>query len=166
MFNGIELNFSLPPPVAGWDDSPYMLKGKALNQIWAHWTGYQGEINLANTVAALPNESVLRWGGAIGTNDNDFISANRASGQVMMWDSKYSSAVDSVKSSPTFTPGSNRLSSVIDQARLAVENSAQSDSVKATALGNINRGNFVTNTVGSGGYKNSVQVRFCNGSPC
>ncbi|WP_230963458.1 filamentous hemagglutinin N-terminal domain-containing protein [Burkholderia stagnalis] len=166
VFNGIEVSSNLPPPVAGWDYSPNMLKGKTENQIWAHWTGYQGEINLANKVAGLPNESVLLWGDAIGTNGNDIVSVNRATGQVSLWDSKYSSAVDSLKSSPTFTPGSNRLSSAIDQARLAVENSALPDSVKATALGNINRGNFVTNTVGSGGYKNSVQVRFCNGSPC
>ncbi|WP_232430705.1 filamentous hemagglutinin N-terminal domain-containing protein [Burkholderia ubonensis] len=166
VFNGIEVSPNLPPPVAGWDYSPNMLKGKTENQIWAHWTGYQGEINLANKVAGLPNESVLLWGDAIGTNGNDIVSVNRATGQVSLWDSKYSSAVDSLKSSPTFTPGSNRLSSAIDQARLAVENSALPDSVKATALGNINRGNFVTNTVGSGGYKNSVQVRFCNGSPC
>lgn len=166
VFNGIELNPALPPPVAGWDYSPNMLKGNTSNQIWAHWTGYQGEINLANTVAGLPNESVLHWGDAIGTNGNDIVSVNRAPGQVTLWDSKYSSAVGSLKSSPTFTPGSNRLNSAIDQARLAVENSALPDSVKATALGNINRGNFVTNTVGSGGYKNSVQVRFCNGSPC
>ncbi|WP_230942604.1 filamentous hemagglutinin N-terminal domain-containing protein [Burkholderia stagnalis] len=166
VFNGIEINPILPPPVAGWDYSPNMLKGKTENQIWAHWTGYQGEINLANKVAGLPNESVLLWGDAIGTNGNDIISVNRATGQVSLWDSKYASAVGSLKSSPTFTPGSNRLSSAIDQARLVVENSALPDSVKATALGNINRGNFVTNTVGSGGYKNSVQVRFCNGSPC
>ncbi|WP_244143006.1 filamentous hemagglutinin N-terminal domain-containing protein [Burkholderia stagnalis] len=166
VFNGIEINPILPPPVAGWDYSPNMLKGKTENQIWAHWTGYQGEINLANKVAGLPNESVLLWGDAIGTNGNDIVSVNRATGQVSLWDSKYSSAAGSLKSSPTFTPGSNRLNSAIDQARLVVENSALPDSVKATALGNINRGNFVTNTVGSGGYKNSVQVRFCNGSPC
>ncbi|WP_249746045.1 filamentous hemagglutinin N-terminal domain-containing protein [Burkholderia sp. LAS2] len=166
VFNGIELNPNLPTPVAGWDYSPSMLKGPSENQIWSHWTGYQGEINLANTVAGLPNETVVRWGDAIGTNGNDIISVNQATGQVTLWDSKYATATGSRTSSPTFTPGSPRFNNAIQQAIDAIDSSALSQTVKDSAIQNLNMGSFTTNTVGSGGLKNSVHIRFCNGKPC
>ena len=166
VFNGIELNPSLPAPIAGWDYSPNMLKGPSENQIWSHWTGYQGEINLANTVAGLPNETVVRWGDAIGTNGNDIISVNQATGQVTLWDSKYLTASKPLPPSTTFEPDSNALSNAVRQAITAVNGSGLPQSVKDAAVNNLNLGNFTTNTVGSGGIKNSVHIRFCNGQPC
>jgi filamentous hemagglutinin len=167
VFNGIELNPNLPPPIAGWDYSPSMLKGPSENQIWSHWTGYQGEINLANTVAGLPNETVVRWGDAIGTNGNDIISVNQATGQVTLWDNKFRNDVRGLKDpSATFDPGSANLSNALEQAERAIDQSALPSTVKVQALTNLRSGNFVTNTVGSGGLKNSFHIRFCGGSPC
>uniref|UniRef100_UPI003BEF28AF two-partner secretion domain-containing protein n=1 Tax=Burkholderia arboris TaxID=488730 RepID=UPI003BEF28AF len=166
VFNGIELNPNLPPPVAGWDYSPNMLKGPSENQIWSHWTGYQGEINLANTVAGLPNESVIRWGDAIGTNGNDIISVNRSTGQVTLWDNKYRTATGKLDPSTTFEVDSNAMNNAIRQAIRTVNTSDLPQAVKDAAVNNLNAGNFATNTVGSGGLKNSVHIRFCGGKPC
>jgi hypothetical protein len=46
------------------------------------------------------------------------------------------------------------------QAQDAITQSTLSDAVKRQALINLSNGNFVTNTVGSGGLKNSVSIRF------
>jgi hypothetical protein len=167
IFNGIELNPNLPPPVAGYDYSPnVVLSSTSENTYWSHWTGYQGEISLANTVASLPNETVVLWGDAVGTNGNDIVSVNGSTGQVTLWDSKYASATGSLDPSTTFTPGSNALTNAIGQAEQSILQSGLSDSLKQQALSNLRDGNFVTNTVGSGGLKNSVNIKFCGGNPC
>ncbi|CAM2179014.1 hypothetical protein BLAT2472_40469 [Burkholderia latens] len=119
-----------------------------------------------NTVAGLPNETVVRWGDAIGTNGNDIISVNQATGRVTLWDSKYATATGSLTSSQTFTPGSSRLNNAIQQAIDAIDSSSLPQTVKDSAIQNLNMGSFTTNTVGSGGLKNSVHIRFCNGKPC
>lgn len=165
VFNGIEVNPNLPAPVAGWDYSPNMLAGTE-NQIWSHWTGYQGEINLANTVASVPNETVLRWGDAVGTNGNDIVSVNQATGNVTLWDNKYASSARNLTPSTTFEPGSPALNNALAQATEAIRSSPLPDTVKQQALSNLQGGNFTTNTVGSGAWRNSVQVRFCGGNPC
>jgi filamentous hemagglutinin len=114
----------------------------------------------------LPNETVVRWGDAIGTNGNDIISVNQATGQVTLWDSKYRTATGKLDPSTTFEPGSNALGSALQQAQSAIFGSGLSDSVKNQALTNLRAGNFTTNTVGSGGLNNSVHIRFCGGNPC
>ncbi|WP_446479745.1 beta strand repeat-containing protein [Burkholderia pseudomallei] len=165
VFNGVEVNPTLPPPIAGWDYSPNMLTGSE-NAMWAHWTGYQGEINLANAVASLPNETVVRWGDAVGTNGNDIVSVSSSTGQVTLWDNKYRSATRILDPSTTFGVDSNAMNNAINQAIRAVNGSTLPQAVKDAAINNLNAGNFVTNTVGSGGLKNSVPIRFCNGKPC
>ncbi|WP_407973064.1 filamentous hemagglutinin N-terminal domain-containing protein (plasmid) [Burkholderia pyrrocinia] len=166
VFNGIEVSPNLPAPIAGWDYSPNMLNRPTENQIWGHWTGYQGEINLANAVAGLPNETVVRWGDAVGTNGNDIISVNSATGQVNLWDNKYRADVRGLRPSSTFLPGSDAFDSAVQQAQSAIFQSNLPDAIKNQAVTNLRAGNFSTNTVGSGGLKNSVQIKFCNGKPC
>ncbi|WP_081060254.1 filamentous hemagglutinin N-terminal domain-containing protein [Burkholderia territorii] len=166
VFNGIEVNPNLPPPIAGWDYSPNMLNRATENQIWGHWTGYQGEINLANSVAGLPNETVVRWGDAVGTNGSDIISVNSATGQVNLWDNKFRTDIRGLTPSATFANDSAAFESAVGQAKREILNSNLPSEIRQKALDNLNSGNFVTNTVGSGGLKNSVSIRYCGGKPC
>jgi len=68
--------------------------------------------------------------------------------------------------SPTFTPNSPRLTNAVEQATVAITSSDLSVALRVKALSNLQSGNFVTNTPGSGGLKNSVQVRYCLGKVC
>ena len=53
-----------------------------------------------------------------------------------------------------------------DEAAKAIRNSNLSTTTKQKALANLESKNFVTNTVGSGNARNSVQVRYCGGAAC
>jgi filamentous hemagglutinin len=68
--------------------------------------------------------------------------------------------------STTFDPGSPAFNNALAQATDAIKSSALPNTVKQQALSNLQNGNFTTNTVGSGAWRNSVQVRFCGGNPC
>ena len=128
--------------------------------------GYVGELSLANDVAALPNQTVVRYGDAVGTHGADLVSVNSATGEVTLWDNKFRSSGQSVPSSPTFMPQSSALNGALTGAQAAIENSNLSQAIKQQALQNLQNGNFGANTVGSGAARNSTPVRFCNGSPC
>ena len=139
-------------------------KATTLNQAYSQWTGYQGEIGLANTVAGL-GETVVRWGDSAGTNGSDVASVSPNSAAVTLWDNKYRSASTSMGQSTTFESDSARANAV-EQAKAAIGTSSLPDSIKQQAIDNLDKGNFVTNTVGSGGVKNSTQVRYCGNKPC
>lgn len=87
-------------------------------------------------------------------------------GDIYLWDNNYRNSDVSIASSPTFTQGSARLNNALRQAVEAVENAKLHPNIRAIALQNIDNKNFVTNTAGDGGAKNSVKVNFCNGRPC
>jgi filamentous hemagglutinin len=38
--------------------------------------------------------------------------------------------------------------------------------IQAQAIQKLDKGNVITNTIGSGGATNSVTVKLCNGKPC
>jgi len=165
VFNGVELNPALPPPAAGYDYTPAFVKGATTdNQAYAHLTGYQGEVKLANEVAG-QGQTVVKWGDKIGTNGSDVISVNPSTGEVVLWDNKYRSATRSIGDSPTFANEGTR-DAALTEATAAIRASNLPQSVKDAAMNNLDQLNFTTNTVGLGGAKNSVQVRYCGGKPC
>jgi hypothetical protein len=165
VFNGVELDPNLPPPVAGYQYSPDLQpRATTLNQAYSQWTGYQGEIKLANEVAGL-GQKVIKWGDAVGTNGNDVISVNPSNGEVNLWDNKYRSNPTTIGQSSTFA-NKAPLANAVQEAVQTINASDLPEPLKASALQNLKDGNFTTNTVGSGAVKNSVQVRYCGGKPC
>jgi len=123
-------------------------------------------LKLANEVVKLPGEAVISYGDVIGGHGADVTSVNTNSGEVSLWDNKYRGSSRVIQSSPTFEPGSTALNDAITRARDQIENSNLPQSVKDTAIVNLQNGNFTTNTTGSGRARNSVPVRFCNFVPC
>ena len=165
VFNGVELNPDLPPPAAGYDYSPDLVSGaKTENQLYSHWTGLQAEANLANEVAG-QGEAVVKWGDKIGAQGNDIISVNPQTGDVTLWDSKYRSSSTTIEQSPTYVKDTTSAAA-IQEAKDAIASSNLPPAVMNTALQKLYKGDYTTNTVGSGGAKNSYQVRYCNGKPC
>ena len=71
-------------------------------------SGYVSEPQLANDVANIPGETVIRYGDAVGTNGADIVSVNE-DGSVTLWDAKFRSSATNPGMSPTFTPGSDAL---------------------------------------------------------
>lgn len=163
--NGVALNPALPDPLAGLGYKPTILNSSNANIANSQLNGYVAELNLANQVAVLPGQTVVAYGDAVGTHGADVVSVD-SSGNVTLWDSKFRSSNQVVQSSPTFTPSSNALDNAINQAVGAIEDSNLPQSTINRALQNLQDGNFTTNTVGSGGAKNSMQIRFCGGKPC
>ncbi|MFZ2161057.1 MAG: DUF637 domain-containing protein [Sideroxyarcus sp.] len=165
VFNGVELHPDLPSPSAGYDYSPDMVSGaKTENQLYSHWTGLQAEAKLANEVAG-QGEAVVKWGDKIGAQGNDIISVDPKTGGVTLWDSKYRSGSTTIEQSPTYVKRETRAAAV-SEAQRTISGSNLPQAVKDTALQNLEKGDYTTNTVGSGGAKNSYQVRYCNGKPC
>jgi len=164
--NGVALNPNLPDPVAGLYYIPKTLSSSNPNIANSQINGYVGELKLANDIANIPSETVVRYGDAIGTHGADVISVNSATGWVSLWDNKFRSSAQNVHSSPTFTPGSNALNGAVSDAQTAIRNSNLPDAVKQQAIQNLRDGNFSANTVGSGAARNSTPVRFCGNNPC
>ncbi|QBC42487.1 hemagglutinin repeat-containing protein [Iodobacter fluviatilis] len=164
VFLGNELNDSLPPPVAGWEYTPKMIRPGTENNVWSHHTGFQSEIKLANEVAST-GQAVVKWGDSIGRNGSDIISVNPKTGAVTLWDSKYRTTDTNIPQSPTFSIIERRKSAVAE-AKASIKDSNLSLDAKNKALMNLERNNFSTKTVGDGGVKNSVVVKYCNGKPC
>jgi Possible hemagglutinin (DUF637) len=165
IYNGVELNPSLPPPEAGYGYSPSLVKNATTeSQAYSHLTGFQGEINLANEVAA-QGQTVVKWGGPVGTNGSDVISVNPNTGEVLLWDGKFRSSPTTIEQSPTFA-NKGPLANAVQEARDAIDRSSLPQSVKDAATQNLKDGNFTTNTVGAGSVRNSVHVRYCDGNPC
>ncbi|MDO8768060.1 MAG: DUF637 domain-containing protein, partial [Burkholderiaceae bacterium] len=165
VFNGVELDPNLPPPVAGYGYSPTFVKGATTdNAAYAHLTGFQSEVKLANEVAG-QGQAVVKWGDKIGTNGSDVISVNPSTGDVVLWDSKYRTATTGMDQSPTFANATTR-NQAIEEAKGAIDASNLPSDVRAKAISNLEKQNFTTNTVGAGGVKNSVQIRYCGNKPC
>ena len=141
-----------------------MPKAKTENQAYSHWTGYQAEIRLANEVAGM-GQTVIKWGDSIGRSGSDIISVNQKTGEVSLWDSKYRSTSTLIDQSPTYEK-SNTRQNAVTEAVDAITRSNLSIELQDKALQNLRNGNYVTNTVGAGQVKNSVQVRYCGNRPC
>ncbi|USI74474.1 hemagglutinin repeat-containing protein [Sphingomonas morindae] len=166
IFNGIELDPRLPPPEAGYDYVPKLVDSSKSNLANSHLNGFKAELELANTIAALPNQQVISYGAKIGTQGADVISVDVTTGMVTLWDSKWRSASGMIKSSDTFTPGSNALARAVRDAQEKIERSSLPNNIKEVASKNLLERNLITNTPGSGSLRNSVSVRLCRGRPC
>jgi filamentous hemagglutinin len=164
IYNGVALDPSLPDPAAGLGYAPKQLNNPNPNIANSQINGFAGELELANQIAKLPGQQVLRYADAVGTHGADVISVDVNTGDVFLWDSKFRSGSVSIKSSPTFDVNSDALENALGQARDAIEDLP--NALKDKALENLRQGNFTTNTVGAGNAKNSVPVRFCGGNPC
>jgi hypothetical protein len=163
---GVELDPRLGEPASGWGYFPTLLgNARTENQYYSHLVGYQFELRLANEVA-LSNQLVVKYGDVIGRTGADIISVNPRTGDVVLWDSKYRSADVSLGHSPTFVNQAARIAAIAEARQRIAANASLSPSVKSQAITNLDLGNFMTNTVGAGQVRNSVQVRFCNGNPC
>ncbi len=164
--NGVSLDPRLPDPVAGLDYQPKVLSSSSPNIAYSQVNGYVGELNLANTVAQLPNERVVRYGDAVGTHGADIVSVNVSTGEVTLWDNKYRSGTTMLNPSPTFDPDSSALRGALRDAVTAIRGSNLPDAVKLTAVQNALQGNVTTNTVGAGAARNSTIRKLCGGLPC
>jgi hypothetical protein len=163
---GVEMDPRLGTPAGGWDYEPHVVHGaRSEAAAYSHYIGYQAELRLANEVVAT-NKVVLKYGDPIGRHGADFVSVDPNSGAVTLWDSKCRARGGTLEQSPTIT-GSGPLNGALDEAKRLIPNAPHlSAQVKQRALENLESRNFTANTVGSGGLKNSVQVRYCNGTPC
>ena len=70
--------------VAGLDYTPDILESPRPNIANSHVRGYRAELELANRVAALSDEVVIKYGDKIGRNGSDVISVNRKTGNVVI----------------------------------------------------------------------------------
>ncbi|MGC5832380.1 hemagglutinin [Ralstonia pseudosolanacearum] len=164
--NGVALDPRLPDPVAGLGYQPKVLSSSSPNIAYSQVNGYVGELNLANTIAQLPNQTVVRYGDAIGTHGADVVSVNASTGEVTLWDNKYRSGATMLNPSPTFDPGSTALRGALRDAVTAIQGSSLPDTVKLRAVQNALRGDVTTATVGAGAARNSTIRRLCGGLPC
>ena len=164
--NGIVLDPRLPDPVAGLEYQPKKLDSANPNIVESHNFGYQRELRLANEVADIPNEQVIKYGDEIGRRGSDIVSVNTIGADVTLWDSKFRSSNRYIADSPTFKTGSNSLENAVNEAIVEIRASNLSPSVKENAIQKLLDGNFSTKTVGSGSAKNSRVTRFCSGKPC
>jgi len=164
--NGVTLNPNLPDPLAGLDYTPKTLNSTNPNIANSQVNGYVGELKLANEVAALPNQTVVQYGGAVGTHGADVVSVNSVTGEVTLWDNKFRSNPQNVPSSPTFTPGSDALNGALNDAKVAIQSSNLPPAVKQQAIQNLDAGNFTANTTGSGSARSSTTVKFCGRLLC
>jgi hypothetical protein len=163
---GVELHPNLDAPASGWGYVPKTLEGAstAAGQ-QAHVVAYHFETKLANEVAGM-NHAVLKWGDVIGRHGNDVVSVNLRTGEVVLWDNKYRTGDISIGPSPTFESQRRREAAVAEARQLIRDSTRLDPNTKSQALQNVDLGNYTTRTVGSGGVRNSVQVRYCNGMPC
>lgn len=167
VFVGVEMDPALPAPVAGWDYFPnLLLKARTENQYYSHWTGFQGELRLANDV--VKSQAVVKWGDKIGLNGSDIISVDVSSpaATVFLWDSKYRSTTETLVQSPTFANAATREAAVNEAIRMIQTSTTLTDAVKLKAISNLENRNFTTVTVGSGGVAGKVTVKYCGNNPC
>jgi filamentous hemagglutinin len=154
--NGVELNPKLPDPAAGLDYTPKTLNSSNPNIAYSQRNGYRGELELANRVADLPNEVVVKYGDIVGSHGSDVISVNAVTGDVTLWDAKWRSGPRNIKDSTTFAPDSRPRAQAIQEATYVItQNQSLSPGVKDAALRNLQFGNITTRTAGSGAAKNS-----------
>jgi filamentous hemagglutinin len=126
--------------------------------------GFQSELRLANDIADLDGQTVVKYGDRVGTRGADIVSVGN-DGTVSLWDSKFRSADVNIKSSPTFTDAS-RLNNAMNDARIAVSNAPNlSAGVRAQALQNIARGNARALTIQAGQVRNSVVTFIVKNKP-
>jgi YD repeat-containing protein len=162
-FNGIDVHPDLPPPAAGWDYKAPLLDSAATEAgKYAHIAGMQGEVRLANTIAAR-GDIVVKWGDRIGANGNDIVSINPRSSEVSLWDNKFRSNPTTGTQSPTFSNATRRANAVAEAQRSIQAATNLPPAVRVAALNNLRNMNYVTNTAASGAVRNSTVVRYVNG---
>ena len=146
---------------------PDLVKGaKTDAAAFAHMTGYQGEVRVAAD-AVNRGETVVSWGGKVGSQGADVISVNPKTGEVILYDAKTYSNATNVQPSPTFAPDKPALENAREQAERAVRAANLPPSVKQQAIQNIFNGNFTTRTTNQGmGGSSPIAVKFCGHSVC
>jgi filamentous hemagglutinin len=164
---GVEMDPRLGTPAGGWDYEPHVVHGaRSEAAAYSHYIGYQAELRLANEVVAT-NQVVLKYGDPIGRHGADIVSVDPNSGAVTLWDSKYRARGGTLEQSPTFSGLDTRRAAISEAIQLVRKASdLLPDGVRQQAEAALRAGNFTTNTAGTGGLRNSVQVRYCNGVPC
>jgi hypothetical protein len=161
IFNGVSLDARLPDPASGYGYSPKFLTGvRTDNQFYSHWVGYQSELILANDVAKVTDQAVVKYGDAIGKNGADLVSVNVKTGEVTLWDAKYRSNPANVGESPTFT---NYTQTTRQDAIDSIMNSNLDISIKQKAVLNLSTDNFKAITAGQGQVKQTIISVFKNG---
>jgi filamentous hemagglutinin len=161
--NGVSLNPNLPDPVAGLDYVPNTLDSQNPNIANSHINGYTSELNLANSVADIPGETVVQYGDVIGAHGADIVSV-ADEGSVTLWGAKFRSSSSDPGVSPTFTPGSTAFESAIQDATDAIINSTNlNDAARDAALTNLANRTFTTVTAGQGQATTSTVINFVKG---
>jgi hypothetical protein len=163
---GIELNWRLPDPEAGLGYLPGLLTGGTAANQNSQRIGYLTELRFANTIAADPRQTVVRWGSNVNSPGADIVSV-RDDGTVSLWDTKFRSNPMNIPGSSTFSPGSTALANALEQATRAIErNITLPPNVRTQALANLAVGNFNAHTPGAGAARNSAIRRFCRFAVC
>jgi hypothetical protein len=167
---GVNLDPRLPDPVAGLDYAPSRLSGGTEANQLSQINGYRAELEFANTIAAIPGETVVRFGSNVNTPGADIISV-RADGTVSLFDTKFRSNPSNVQPTTTFAVDSNGrylppLENAVEQARRAIRSSNLPLDLQNRAILNLDAGNFNAHTPGAGAARNSAITRFCGGRIC
>ncbi|MEJ5138573.1 MULTISPECIES: DUF637 domain-containing protein [Acinetobacter] len=160
-FNDVVLDPKLPDPVAGYDYKPPVLTNGTSKNQYSQVNGYKTELYLANDVANLPNQVVLKYGAK--GHGSDIISVDVSNGSVYLWDAKYRSGKVNLKEASTTFTSPSAFANVKKEALDYIQKSNLSSDVKILALNNINSGTFTTYTVAAGNVKNSVIYRCVKG---
>lgn len=168
---GITLDPRLPNPLAGLDYSPSLLTGGTRANQLSQLNGYRAELRFANTIAAIPGETVVRFGSNVNSPGADIVSV-RSDGTVSLFDTKFRSNPINIQPTSTFAVNGNGaflgpLVNALEQARIAIVNATNlSPMVRVNALENLRTGNFNAHTPGAGAARNSAITRFCNHAIC
>lgn len=165
VFNGVTLDPRLPVPDEGFGCTPTIHDNANLNISNSQLNGYVAELNLANEVAALPNQTVLKYGDVIGRNGSDVISVNVLTGEVILWDSKFRSSPKTIPESTTFT-SPTASEAALEEALDVIRSSNLNSGTKLKAVQNVLEQNITTITAGAGEVRNSIVSRLCGGYPC
>lgn len=148
--------------MAGLDYKPTIINSDNPNIANSHMNGYVSELKLANEIAGLPDQQVLKYGDAIGLHGADIISVDVKIGEVTLWDSKFRSSNVKIPDSTTFME-SGPLANAIREAIEIVRDSKLPNDINNKSIFYLDNRTFRANTVGAGSVRNSVQSVFVNG---
>ncbi len=153
---GMKYSENLPAPV----DAEYVPSPTNTNGI----IGAQGEVALANYVADVVGDDVIKWGANVNTKGIDLVSVDK-SGNVTLWDSKVRTTTSSLKESSTFTTSST-LATELKQLQNTVENNPDLTTFqKQNAIANLKAGTYTTKTVGfNAAAGTNVEATYVNGA--
>lgn len=143
----VPLHPDLPDPDAGISYKPKEVpKADTPAKKMAHINGFKSELRLGNAIAEHGGDIVVQFANESGIHGADAVSVNKNTGEVTLWDSKYREAGGFFHSS-TFEKTTARADAVAGALEfLRNGNHKLSAELKAKAIANLEKDNFLAVT--------------------